>query len=186
VGGKVLAGSDWITRRTVYLNREIDCVLWAVAKIEKTSVGAAIEKRLFHPDSAITPSPDFTGLYFPDWPWISILPSKNPQELVRYEAAMDGGTLEYVFEAGELSLPQTVTKEKVAEIAANFMTTFYGISVGTLETQELREKPKPFWLVSFSDTIKPLHQMFFAVVLPDGIVVVPRVERRLVVTPPPL
>jgi hypothetical protein len=32
--------------------------------------------------------------------------------------------LEYVFEAGEQNSPNAVTKEKAAEIAADFMTTF--------------------------------------------------------------
>jgi hypothetical protein len=36
----------------------------------------------------------------------------------------NGGTLEYVFEAGEQNSPDAVTKEKAAEIAADFMTTF--------------------------------------------------------------
>jgi hypothetical protein len=76
-------------------------------------------------------------------------------ELFRYRgAARDGGTLEYVFECDEKNDSKTVTKEKVAEIAADFMTTFYGIQVGALETQEFRLQPIPFWLVSFSDTIK--------------------------------
>ena len=60
-------------------------------------------------------------------------------ELFRYRgAAKDGGTLEYVFEAGEQILPMPVTKEKAAEIAADFMTTFYHVQVGALETQESR------------------------------------------------
>src|ERR1700704_3244046 len=47
-------------------------------------------------------------------------------ELFRYRgAAKDGGTLAYVFEAGEQNSPNAVTKEKAAEIAADFMTTFY-------------------------------------------------------------
>src|ERR1700719_4780129 len=102
-------------------------------------------------------------------------------ELFRYRgAAKDGGTLEYVFEAGEQNSPSAVTKEKAAEIAADFMTTFYHVQVGALETQELRTSPVPFWLVSFSDTVKgPLRQMFFVVLLPDGTVVEPRVARRL-------
>jgi hypothetical protein len=33
---------------------------------------------------------------------------------------------------------------KIAEIAANFMTTFYCIQVGALETQELRTTPVPY------------------------------------------
>src|ERR1700674_5630587 len=102
-------------------------------------------------------------------------------ELFRYRgAAQDGGTLEYIFEAGEQNSPNAVTKEKAAEIAADFMTTFYHVPVAALETQELRSSPVPFWLVCFSDTIKgPLRQMFFVVLLPDGTVVVPRGEKRV-------
>jgi hypothetical protein len=38
----------------------------------------------------------------------------------------------------------------------------------------------PVWLVCFSDTIKgSMRQMFFVVLLQDGTVVVPRVEKRL-------
>ena len=95
-------------------------------------------------------------------------------------AAKDGGTLEYVFEAGEQNSPNAVTKEKAAEIAADFMTTFYHVQVGALETQEFRTTPVPFWLVCFSDTVKgPLRQLFFVVLLPDGTIVVPRVEKSL-------
>jgi hypothetical protein len=102
-------------------------------------------------------------------------------ELFRYRgAAKDGGTLEYVFEGGEQNSPNAVTKEKAAEIAADFMTTFYHEQVGALETQEFRTAPVPFWLVCFSDTVTgPLHQLWFAVVLPDGTVVEPNVAKRL-------
>jgi hypothetical protein len=80
-------------------------------------------------------------------------------ELFRYRgAAKDGGTLEYVFEGGEQNSPNAITKEKAAEIAADFMTTFYHVQIGALETQEFREQPLPFWLVSPSDTVKgPMH-----------------------------
>jgi hypothetical protein len=102
-------------------------------------------------------------------------------ELFRYRgAAKDGGTLEYVFESDQRDVPATATKEKVAEIAADFMTTFYHIQIGALETQELRTTPVPFWLVCFSDTVTgPLRQLFFVVVLPDGTVVEPSVAKRL-------
>jgi hypothetical protein len=102
-------------------------------------------------------------------------------ELFRYQgAAKDGGTLEYVFEAGEQNSPNAITKEKVAEIAADFVTTFYHAQVGALESQEFRTQPVPFWLVCFSDTVKgPIKNLFFVVLLPDGTVVVPRVEKRL-------
>jgi hypothetical protein len=43
-------------------------------------------------------------------------------ELFRYRgAAKDGGTLEYVFDAGEQNSPNAVTKEKAAEIAAEIL-----------------------------------------------------------------
>jgi hypothetical protein len=102
-------------------------------------------------------------------------------ELFRYRgAAKDGGTLEYIFEAGDQNSPNAITKEKVAEIAADFMTTFYHVQVGALETQEFRTTPVPFWLVCFSDTVKgPLRQMLFVVLLPDGTVVVPIVAKSL-------
>jgi hypothetical protein len=76
-------------------------------------------------------------------------------ELFRYRgAAMDGGTLEYIFETDEQDVPKTLSKERAAEIAADFVTTFYHAQIGALETQEFRTQPVPFWLVSFSDTTK--------------------------------
>jgi hypothetical protein len=85
-----------------------------------------------------------------------------------------------VLEAGEQNSPNAVTKEKAAEIAADFMTTFYHVQIGALETQEFRTTPVPFWLICFSDTIKgPLRQLFFVVLLADGTIVVPRVEKRM-------
>jgi hypothetical protein len=104
-----------------------------------------------------------------------------PVELFRYRgAAKDGGTIEHVFEAGEQNSPDAVTKEKAAEIAADFMTTFYHVQVGTLESQEFRPMPVPFWLICFPDTLKgPLRQMFFVVLLPDGTVIEPKVAERL-------
>ena len=102
-------------------------------------------------------------------------------ELFQYRGApRDGGTLEYVFEGGEQNSPNAITKEKAAEIAADFMTTYYHVQVGALETQEFRTSPVPYWLVCFSEPIKgPMRQMFFVVLLPDGTVVVPKVAERL-------
>jgi hypothetical protein len=86
-------------------------------------------------------------------------------ELFRYwGVAKDGGTLEYFFEAGEQHSPNAVTNEKAAEIAGDFMTTFYHVQTAALVTQ-----PVPFWHICFSDTVKgPMRQMFFVVLLPDS------------------
>jgi hypothetical protein len=81
--------------------------------------------------------------------------TSTPVELFRYRgAAKDGGTLEYVFEGGDQNSPNAISKEKVAEIAADFMTTFYHEQVGALETQEFRTTPVPFWLVCFRTRLK--------------------------------
>jgi hypothetical protein len=69
-------------------------------------------------------------------------------ELFRYRgAARDGGTLEYFFESDEQDVPK-VTKEKVAETAADFMTSFYGIQVRLL-------KIRPRSVLNTSRQIKP-------------------------------
>ena len=48
------------------------------------------------------------------------------------------------------------------------MTTFYGIRVEALASQEFRTQPMPFWLVSFSDKVKGLlKQLYLVVVLPS-------------------
>ena len=63
-------------------------------------------------------------------------------ELFRYRgAARDGRTLEYVFEAGEQNSPNAVTKEKAAEFAADFMTTFEKIAdLGAQREQAVRNQ----------------------------------------------
>jgi len=84
-----------------------------------------------------------------------ILLTRNVGRVVSHRgAANDGGTLEYVFEGGEQNSPNACHQGEAAEIAADFMTTFYHVQVGALETQEFRTQPVPFWLVSFSDTVK--------------------------------
>jgi hypothetical protein len=104
-------------------------------------------------------------------------PSIRRRAVFRYRgAARHGGTLGYVFEADEQSGANVATKEKVAEIGADVMTTFYHVNVGALETQKFRTTPLPSGF-AFSDRIKgPLRQLFFAVLLPDGTVVEPSRE----------
>jgi hypothetical protein len=82
--------------------------------------------------------------------------------------------------ADEQDVPKAITREKAAEIAADFMTTFHRIQISAFESQEFRTQAVPYWLVCFSDSIKgPLRQMLFVALLPDGTVVEPRVAKRL-------
>jgi hypothetical protein len=101
-------------------------------------------------------------------------------EVFRYrQSARDGGALEYSFETDEPELSKTVTKEKAAEIAADFMTAFYHVNSGVLEIQVFGTQPVPYWLICFSDGVMgPLRQLYFVVVLPDGTVVEPKVEKK--------
>jgi hypothetical protein len=47
--------------------------------------------------------------------------------------------------------------------AADWVTSFYHVQVGAIESQEFRTVPIPHWRFCFSDTIKgPIHRMFFA------------------------
>jgi hypothetical protein len=102
-------------------------------------------------------------------------------ELFRYRYhADDGRKFECVFETDEKNTPRTVGEEKAAEIAADWVTGFYHVQVGALETQEFRARPTAHWLFCFSDTIKgPIERMLFVVVLPNGMVVQPKVAERL-------
>jgi hypothetical protein len=76
-------------------------------------------------------------------------------ELFRYRYhAEDGREFECVFETDEQSVPKTVGEEKAAEIAADWVTSFYHVQVGAIQTQEFRTRPIAHWLFCFSDTIK--------------------------------
>jgi hypothetical protein len=76
-------------------------------------------------------------------------------ELFRYRHHDDDGRdFEYVFETDERSAPRTVSEEKAAEIAVAWVTSFYHVQFGALETQEFRTRPIAHWLFCFSDTIK--------------------------------
>src|SRR5271166_525756 len=100
-------------------------------------------------------------------------------ELFRYRYQdRDGAEYEAVFETDEQSVGKTVDKEKAEEIAMDWMQVFYGEQVGTIESQELKTTPVPHWL--FRLTVDdPVERTYFVVLLPDGTVVEPRVERRL-------
>jgi hypothetical protein len=60
-----------------------------------------------------------------------------------------GRELEYVFQADEPQGKATVTQEKAAEIAVNWVTVFYHVQVGAIETQEFKTSPIPHWLFRF-------------------------------------
>ena len=102
-----------------------------------------------------------------------------PVELFRYRYQdRDGAEYEAVFETDEQSVGKTVDKEKAEEIAMAWMQVFYGEQVGTIESQELKTTPVSHWL--FRLTVDdPVERTYFVVLLPNGMVVEPKVARRL-------
>ena len=92
----------------------------------------------------------------------------------------DSRQFEYVFESSAEPSPRSITREEVTRIAANWMATFYHLQLGNFEYAEFYEKPVPHWLVCFTDTATdPIQRLLFAVVLPDGKIVQPRVSENL-------
>ena len=68
-------------------------------------------------------------------------------ELLRYRyRAEDGGEFEYICEADEQNVPKTVSEEKAAEIAADWVTVFYHVQAGVIESQEFLTSPISHWL----------------------------------------
>jgi hypothetical protein len=73
--------------------------------------------------------------------------STSAVELFRYRSHEEHGReLEYVFQADESQGAETVTQEKAAEIPVNWVSVFYHVQVGAIETQEFKTSPIPHWL----------------------------------------
>jgi hypothetical protein len=88
-------------------------------------------------------------------------------ELFHYRgAAKDVGTLEYVFEAGEQNSPNAVTREQAAEIAANFMTTFYHYRSARWKRRSSGQQLVPSAFRTRSNG--QCDKCFLVVLLPDG------------------
>ena len=65
-----------------------------------------------------------------------------------------------MFETDEQSASKTISEQKAAEISADWVTTFYHVQVGAIESQEFRTVPIPHWRFCFSDTITQTNGCF--------------------------
>ena len=60
------------------------------------------------------------------------------------------------------------------------MTFHGGPQIGSVESATLRQNPIPHRLVAVVDTTEgPIRQLLLAVILPNGVVVLPKVGERL-------
>ena len=74
-------------------------------------------------------------------------------ELFRYRDRPVGREFEYIFETNEQSVEKTVDRDKVLEIAMEWIISFHGgPQIGPIESATLREKPIPCWLVAVADS----------------------------------
>src|ERR1700730_5739293 len=92
-------------------------------------------------------------------------------ELFRYrERVKDERKLEYVFETDQQGAPKTINDDKALEIAMDWMSVFYHMQVGDIESRGFRIKPIPHWFFCFSDTddAGKIQRLFFVVLLPNG------------------
>jgi hypothetical protein len=105
----------------------------------------------------------------------------QPEEVFRYTLQTeDDRRFEYVFEASAQPASQPINREQAIVIATEWITTFHHLHLGSIENAEFREKPLPHWLICFADTASgPVQHLVFAVVLPDGRIVQPKVSERL-------
>ena len=107
--------------------------------------------------------------------------SASAIELFRYrDRAEDGRKLQYVFETDQQVVPKTVNDDKALEIAMDWMSVFYHMHVDDIESREFRIKPIPHCFFCFSDTdAGKIRRLFFVVLLPNGVVVEPKISERL-------
>ena len=90
---------------------------------------------------------------------------------------MPGGReFEYVFETEERGAPETIDEDRGEQIAMDWNMRFHGgPQIGSIESATLRQKPIPHWLVRVADTVDgPIQHLLYAVILPNGVAVVPR------------
>jgi hypothetical protein len=107
--------------------------------------------------------------------------SATAVELFRYRLTMPNGReFEYIFETDEKNVAQTIDRYKAEAVAMDWIVSFHRLQIGSIESATLRQKPIPYWLVAVADiTEGPIGHLLFAVILPNGVAVVPRVVEQL-------
>ena len=106
-------------------------------------------------------------------------------ELFRYNLTTpDGRKFQYIFDVSDpasQSAGDALRREEIVNRAMGWMLSFHkGPDDGSIESVTLRQKPIPHWLVAVADTTDGrIEHLLFAVVLPNGYVIVPTVSEQL-------
>ena len=106
-------------------------------------------------------------------------------ELFQYNLTTpDGRKFQYIFDVSDpasRSGGDALSREEIVNRAMGWMLSFHkGPDDGSIESVTLRQKPIPHWLVAVADTTDGrIEHLLFAVILPNGYVIVPTVSEQL-------
>jgi hypothetical protein len=82
----------------------------------------------------------------------------------------------YVFESNAVDVPATVGRSQVILIGTRWATQFYSEAFLKAESCELKLSPIRFWLLTLTRSENPTR--LFAILLPNGKIVEPKIVRR--------
>jgi hypothetical protein len=88
----------------------------------------------------------------------------------------------YRFEATVAPAASTVNQEQALKTAISWATPYYGLRTPGFAEIQQRSMPTHFWLVALTIPDRGKNETFFAVVLPSGAVLEPKVTRRPALT----
>ena len=83
----------------------------------------------------------------------------------------------YIFKSDAKDISVRINQQEAVLRADEWATQFYGDALFRFLSCQFKSKPIGYWLVTFQKT--ETAQLFYAVVLPDGRIVIPSVERGL-------
>jgi hypothetical protein len=84
----------------------------------------------------------------------------------------------YRFEATVAPAASTVNQEEALKTAISWATPYYGLRTPGFAEIQQRSMPTHFWLVALTVPGRGKNEIFYAIVLPSGTVLEPKVTRR--------
>ena len=104
---------------------------------------------------------------------LCLICSGNAAELLRDKHA----DTTYIFKSDAKNVTAKISRKEAILKADDWATGFYGDALFHFVACQFETKPIPHWVVTFQDA--DTDQQYYAVILPDGRVVMPSVERGL-------
>jgi hypothetical protein len=95
---------------------------------------------------------------------------------------LSGQETVYRFEATVAPTASMVNQEKALQTAISWATPYYGLRVPGIAEIQQRSMPMHFWLVALTVPGHGKNETFYAVVLPGGAVLEPKITRRATLT----